>query len=232
MAVNQKPENLLTEQEELINRKIEEIAAAAEDIPGVVIIHDARFLSVRFMSQKGLKLLGVTLEDLQAMGEEYHTKFFNPEDSKDYVPKIIELLKANTNEVVAFFQQVRFAKHEDWQWHISATKILLRDKEGSPLLTITTALYIDTLHHLTAKVSRLLEENNFLRRHYHQFAGLGKRETEILKHMSLGKTSTEISEELFISAATVDTHRRNIKRKLNVSSSYELSQYARAFDLI
>jgi len=232
MTVKKTPEDLHSGHEEIINKKIAEIAEIAEDIPGVVIIHDVQTQNVRYMSQKGCKLLGVTLKELQDMGTEYYDRFFNPEDSREYVPKIIELLRTNTDQPISFFQQVRFAKYEDWQWHISATKILLRDKKGVPLLLITTALYIDPLHHITAKVARLLEENNFLRRHYHQFSKLGKRETEVLKHMSLGKTSTEISEELYISVATVDTHRRNIKRKLNVNSSYELSQYARAFDLI
>jgi hypothetical protein len=48
----------------------------------------------------------------------------------------------------------------------------------------------------------------------------------------LGKSTTEIATELFISATTAETHRRNIKQKLNAPTIFELSQYARAFDLI
>ncbi|HEY1055803.1 MAG TPA: helix-turn-helix transcriptional regulator [Emticicia sp.] len=218
--------------QERIHKKIKEVAAIAEDLPGVIIIHETRNFTVKFMSKRGLVLIGATLEELQKVGPEYHAKFFNPEDNKDYLPKIISLMSNNTDETISFFQQVRYLNSPDWKWHISAIRILLRDHAGKPLLTITTAVNIDPSHHITAKVSRLLEENNFLRKHYHQFSSLGKREAEILKLMALGKTSAEISEELFISTATVDTHRRNIKRKLEVNSSYELSLYARAFDLI
>ena len=51
---------------------------------------------------------------------------------------------------------------------------------------------------------------------------LTKREKEILKVISLGKTSEEIANELNISKATVDTHRQNMLRKYEVSNTLEL----------
>ncbi|MNL54516.1 Oxygen regulatory protein NreC [compost metagenome] len=115
---------------------------------------------------------------------------------------------------------------------MSSTKILLRDENQLPLLTITTSSPIDAMHHMTAKASRLLEENNFLRQNLSTFAKLSAREREILSFMALGKTSAETAEQLFIAQTTVETHRKNIKQKLNTSSYYEVCQYARAFDLI
>jgi DNA-binding NarL/FixJ family response regulator len=111
-------------------------------------------------------------------------------------------------------------------------KILMRDDAGKPVLLITFACPVDPMSHVTTKVSRLLEENEFLRTHYHQFSKLGKREKDVLKLLALGKSSAKIAEELFISVATVETHRKNIKNKLNANSSFDLSLYARAFDLI
>lgn len=55
---------------------------------------------------------------------------------------------------------------------------------------------------------------------------LSKRENDILYQIAQGKTSQEIAEELFISKTTVDTHRRNIIRKLGLSGSNALLQYA------
>jgi FixJ family two-component response regulator len=115
---------------------------------------------------------------------------------------------------------------------MSGTKIFARDHEGKPLLTITVALPIDAMHHMSVKASRLLEEKNFLIRHYKDYAKLGQRERDVLKLLVLGKNSVQVAEELHIAAATVDTHRRNIKRKLKAASFYELSQYAYAFDLV
>ena len=220
--------------QEKINARIATIAATADDLPGVVIIHDLRDWSVAWMSERGLKQLGASLDEITALTmEEYHSRFFNAEDAKDYAPKILGLMEKNKDdEICSFFQQVRFASDQDWSWHLASTKIFMRDDTGKPLLTITFAIPIDAMHHMTAKAERLLEENNFLRRHYHEFAKLSSRECDILRQLALGKSSSETAALLHISSTTVDTHRRNIKKKLKTNSFYELSQYARSFDLI
>ncbi len=55
---------------------------------------------------------------------------------------------------------------------------------------------------------------------------LSKREKEILHHISKGSTSQQIADELFISRYTVETHRKNILRKLNFNTSTELVKFA------
>jgi DNA-binding CsgD family transcriptional regulator len=216
-----------------IANAIDGIVAIADQLPGVVIVHDL-VGTVVWMSSRGLKELGVNAEDVVGLkAEQYYTKYFNREDAKDYVPKLLGLLERNNNEeYLTYFQQVRLSGHEDWKWHMSSTKIFLRNEKGLPLLTITMSFPIDAMHHMTAKASRLLEENNFLRKNLHIFAKLTKREREILALMALGKTSGETADQLFIAQHTVETHRKNIKQKLNTNSYYEICQYARAFDLI
>jgi DNA-binding NarL/FixJ family response regulator len=51
---------------------------------------------------------------------------------------------------------------------------------------------------------------------------LSKKEKEIIKLIIEGFQSKEIAEMLFISKTTVDTHRRNIHRKLNTANSGDL----------
>lgn len=221
-----------SERQQKINARVASIAAVAERLPCVVIIHTAELHTV-YMSPNGLTQLGVTLEDLQGMdAQKYHEQFFNPDDAKDYVPKLMALMESNTDESISFFQQVRINGNTAWTWHISSMKILMRDEGGKPLLLITIAFPVDPMSHVTTKVSRLLEENEFLRKNYDKFSRLGKREREVLGLLALGKSSAQIGEELFISVATVETHRKNIKHKLKVNTSFDLSQYARAFDLI
>ena len=55
---------------------------------------------------------------------------------------------------------------------------------------------------------------------------LTRREREIFKMIARGQTSREISLRLFISPKTVETHRRNIMRKLGLRSIAELVRYA------
>ncbi len=55
---------------------------------------------------------------------------------------------------------------------------------------------------------------------------LSKSESKILKLISEGNTSGEIAAKLFISPKTVENHRYNIARKLDVSGSHSVLSFA------
>lgn len=55
---------------------------------------------------------------------------------------------------------------------------------------------------------------------------LTKTETEILKDIALGMTTKEIADKRFSSFHTVNTHRKNIFRKLGVNNVHEATKYA------
>ena len=51
-------------------------------------------------------------------------------------------------------------------------------------------------------------------------------ETEILRDIALGLTTREIAEKRFSSFHTVNTHRKNIFRKIGVNNVHEATRYA------
>jgi DNA-binding NarL/FixJ family response regulator len=55
---------------------------------------------------------------------------------------------------------------------------------------------------------------------------LSEREMEVLKHMSQGLSNKQIADELYISIRTVETHKHNLMKKLNIYSTAELVIYA------
>lgn len=55
---------------------------------------------------------------------------------------------------------------------------------------------------------------------------LSEREKEVLQKVALGKTNKEVANELFISAHTVISHRKNITRKLGIKTVSGLTVYA------
>lgn len=55
---------------------------------------------------------------------------------------------------------------------------------------------------------------------------LTKRELEVLKLIATGNKTNQIAELLFLSIHTINTHRKNILKKLNMSSPTELVVYA------
>lgn len=116
--------------------------------------------------------------------------------------------------------------------YISSTEIFEYDDSGNPIHLITVAMPIGNLKHVSHKLDRFIAENAFIKSNTQKFLTLGERGKEILRLVALGKSSSEIAHELHISVDTVSTHRKTIKRKLGIVTTYEFSEYARAFDLI
>jgi len=52
--------------------------------------------------------------------------------------------------------------------------------------------------------------------------GLTKTEKQILLYISIGLTSKQIADALYVAKSTVDKHRKNMLKKLGVSSSAEM----------
>ncbi|HXR61475.1 MAG TPA: response regulator transcription factor, partial [Solirubrobacterales bacterium] len=61
---------------------------------------------------------------------------------------------------------------------------------------------------------------------------LTRRELEVLRHVSIGRTNREIAQELFISQRTVDMHVRNLLSKLDCRSRVEASHRAGELGLL
>lgn len=57
-------------------------------------------------------------------------------------------------------------------------------------------------------------------------AQLGRREREVLRLIAEGLRTQDIADRMFISAGTVEVHRRNIMRKLDLHTVAELTKYA------
>jgi DNA-binding NarL/FixJ family response regulator len=59
-----------------------------------------------------------------------------------------------------------------------------------------------------------------------------KREIEILRMIAQGYTTKEIGESLYVSEFTINAHRRNICRKLNIYTPVALMNFAREHGLV
>lgn len=100
--------------------------------------------------------------------------------------------------------------------------VLLKD---SPLAEIRVALSstLDHRRYICQHMTELLvspEAENPER------IKLTKTETEVLKDIALGFTTKEIASKRFSSFHTINTHRKNIFRKLGVNNAHEATKYA------
>lgn len=210
---------------------LEPVAAV---LPGVLIVNRVPDGGPAYLSPRGCQLLDVSLAEITAMsGEEYHARYFNSADEEDFVPLVMDLVTRNKpGAICTFFQQVRTRAGVPWEWYSVGTTVFLRDEAGQPTHLLTFAMPVDPTTDVDAKVERMLAEKVFRRAHVARFAGLSRREQDVLRLLALGLSAPEVAADLNISPATAETHRRNLRSKLGITSSYEQVQFAQAFDLI
>lgn len=103
--------------------------------------------------------------------------------------------------------------------------ILLKE---SPMLEIRES--IDYCRHrrryICQRMAELLISNDDYNTDREEEIRLTRTETEILKDIALGMTTKEIADKRYSSFHTVNTHRKNIFRKLGVNNVHEATKYA------
>ncbi|HMI06826.1 MAG TPA: response regulator transcription factor [Flavobacterium sp.] len=82
------------------------------------------------------------------------------------------------------------------------------------------------------KIFNSFTKNNIKPNNENSSLSLTERELEIIKLISLEYSGKEISEELSISTNTVETHRKNLVKKLNVKNTIGLVKFALKHNLI
>ncbi|ELR68839.1 transcriptional regulator, LuxR family protein [Fulvivirga imtechensis AK7] len=97
---------------------------------------------------------------------------------------------------------------------------------------LTQHISASDIKSLEHKIQRFQKEETFKLSHQYQFNSLTTRELEIVNLLVKDLNNSEIAQKLFISRLTVEQHRKNINRKLNVRTPFQLFRYALAFDLV
>lgn len=230
---------MLSPSEIIVDRqKIESTLAGIKEIgnqlPGIVTLHNLIEGKIEWMCDYGLDLLGVSSEEIfnqPLLG--LVEQFFHPVDIQENIPRILEFLNnSQTDELITYYERVKVKGAEDWGWFMGCAKILLRDDFNRPVLCTCTTFPINSMDQFAQKTSRLLDENRFVANNFKLFDTLTPREREILQLWATGQSAVETSAQIFISVLTVETHRKRIKKKLQVNNFFDIQQYAQAFDLI
>lgn len=85
---------------------------------------------------------------------------------------------------------------------------------------------LDAVERVAAGRSYFDTIKDFAEKDVHPVFNLSEREVEIIRLIVNGSTSGEIAGKLFISEHTVKTHRKNIFRKMSISSVSQLATFA------
>ena len=105
------------------------------------------------------------------------------------------------------------------------------DKNNNPDEILVTAFDLSNKISTEHQLEELVKENRRLKNKL-ILNLLTNREKEIVKHISMGMSSRQISEEMEISFYTVEIHRKNILKKIEIHNSAELIRFATEAGLV
>ncbi|WP_158860078.1 response regulator transcription factor [Lunatibacter salilacus] len=223
--------SMLNRQQQLINyeRMMLEGEESLEDVGGMSseILQfsdkDFRFL---YLNSEGRKWFGVDPEKLSAIKNGSLDAFFHPDTLEYELPKLKRYYKVgNSDKIYSNYQQLYHSRNQCYTICMVLTKKI---RKGF----LSFIFPLEKMMGNSAKIKRIIREEIFKRNHKRQYESLTSREMEVLRLLATGVNNPCIAEELFISRRTVEEHRKNINRKLEIRSLRDILEYAYAFDLV
>ena len=205
----------------IIALKIKEIKKVEDLFPGIFYLFDLKHNRIVYANENTCRAMRKTLEEIQELDEEYYAQTLAPGNEEYYPALLQEVYETRNEEGLNCFVKGRFHLEEDFHWFI-----LIFKYSTSLDLIICHVIPLSELSTMSGSLSNLLDDYLDLQEKDH-FGNLTNREKEVLELVSRGLTSKEISQNLGISKNTVDIHRKNILKKLNIENPARLISYYR-----
>lgn len=203
---------------------IEEIG---EFLPGMLHLNRSSDLVLSYFNTWALDRFEKSVDEILEMGLEFMISLFESGTAQLFSQSLLAFIdKEDFCLTHGFFQKFRFNKKREYEWMFTSSKLFDNNK-----FVFSYSSPIHDLGRNNRFLIRNLEDNLFLRKNFDKFQSLTKREKEILDLVGNGLTSQQIGEQLFISKATVSTHRKNITQKLELKNINDWIRYSNAFTI-
>ncbi|WP_417875981.1 LuxR C-terminal-related transcriptional regulator [Winogradskyella sediminis] len=195
-------------------------------------------LTFEYISKNYTSCLGLDANELKVHGMRSLWSRIHPDDVDAWLNALNSLMEFTLAEIP---KNKRKDANYTWNFRmrnsdevyvniIQNTTPLVFDSESKPIIGLAhyTVLDPNIKMDITASAKLLNTNNEYETLYFSNFSqkllndGISNRERDVIRLLVLNKSSKEISRTLSISSHTVDTHRRNILRKLNISSTGEL----------
>ncbi|WP_375234906.1 LuxR C-terminal-related transcriptional regulator [Winogradskyella sp.] len=201
-------------------------------------ITNTQDLTFEYVSKNFKSCTGLDVTLLKTEGMRYFWSRIHPEDLEKWLKALNELMVFTLEKIndsdrdkANYTWNYRFKNADNTYVNIvQNTTPLAFDNTGKPIIGLAhyTVLHQDIVMDISASAKLLNVNNEYETVFFNTYsqkllsAGISHRERDVIRLLVQNLSSKEISARLNISSHTVDTHRRNILKKLNISSTGEL----------
>jgi DNA-binding CsgD family transcriptional regulator len=207
--------------------------------PGTVCVMDFKMQSYMYMSENCIDTLGYPREDFLRLGLSKTITIFPKDQNQTIIEKVFPLMFSyfEKHAAIGDIKDIRISyntkiQHQDGNilWLLHQMKVLYTDENNLPhfgmklIVDITDIKKDEAIDFIVAKRNdkgryEKIYSTTFISedRKYN----LSERECEVLQLIGDGHSSKIIADVLNISEHTVNSHRKNIMRKLDVKNGSE-----------
>lgn len=194
-----------------------------------------------YISKNFTACTGLSRDKMLNEGMDYFWTLFHPEDIQLWIKSLKELMLFTMTELT---DKQRKKMSYTWNYRlknanqeyiniIQNTTPLQFDETNKPIIGLAhyTVLHGAPKMDICATAKYLNDNNEYETLFYQNISTsnllglISNRERDIVRLIITRNTSEIIADKLNISVHTVNTHRRNILKKLNLSSTFELIDY-------
>nr|WP_321406571.1 LuxR C-terminal-related transcriptional regulator [uncultured Carboxylicivirga sp.] len=228
-------------------QKIKELDQVLPHNSSFFILTNTTFNNFPFVSLNFQRHLGLDPEKMKSEGSRYWLSQVHPDDLPVWVNMLNDLMQFTMTQIkpekrryLSYTWNFRVrksnGKYVNLYEHQSPMEL---DEDGKPIVGLGHITVIGNGDEMPIKASVCIlnDENEYETIYSRNYSGLAlieeisNRERDIIRLLVLRKSSKEIAQLLHISRHTVDTHRRNILKKLNLKSTGEMVAYAQLHQL-
>ncbi|WP_338734204.1 response regulator transcription factor [Mangrovimonas cancribranchiae] len=218
--------------------KIKELDAFLPHTSTFFCITNTQELGFEYISKNMFSCLAIEPEKFKQDAMHYFWSRIHPDDVEHWLKALNSLMDYTLNEID---EQERYKMSYTWNYRfknghgkyvniVQNTTPLEFDAFMKPIIGLAHYTVLDPNIKLdvTATAKYLSDNGEYETRYFNCFNKklldneITNRERDIVRLLVLNYSSKEIAERLNISSNTVDTHRRNILKKLNINSTGEL----------
>lgn len=209
--------------------KGEDIKTLCDHLPCAVVLSRPKAIEIVHTNKRHLELTGYSPTEVREHCPEFLNDIIHPvslQNIKKFVPEFYA--KQNHHQTMSFVQYVQLYGGTDYTPLITFTKAPIKSVD----LVIRMPILIKEFGKLSTKMEQIVKMDQFKLIHFKRFQKLTNREVEVMTLLANGYNNPKIADNLFLSRSTVETHRKSIKRKLDLNSLRDLMKYAFAFNLV
>ena len=187
-------------------------------------IHHWEDASIAYMDDEVCKEFDITLDQIRALKEQFLHLVMHSDD----IQRVVESLMAfkerrDENEIFTYFQRIRLKAENQEGYTLVITSAKL-DIQNETFMCFSNAT--DQLPTLTKKISNALNTRHDTKQLVNKYLQLTKREREVLTLIVQDRQAKQIADDLFLSIRTIEQHKKNIYKKLEINSIAEAIKFS------